>query len=661
MNEFDHDISGQKNLHWRRLTIVGLLLLVIVLLIVLLIGVSKSYTFYPVTSQSQLKFSYEINNGRGVFYNNKLYALSSETEITISADKYSSVHLTLNEKNPSNIEFKLNPLPGKLIITSEPFDKNTTWFLNNEPVSTGSELSLELKEGRYQIKLNSPYFEPITKSIEIGKGEQISRHWHLQPIEGIMNIDTHPQNAKIYLNGKLEGNSPFKVNKKGGRYAVKVEKQGYQAIVDIINITNKSKITSRDYQLLLKNATLKLLLQPADGKLLIDGKEIEPGSEINLSAHHEHQILYEKAGYGSYSRVINLRPHETRTLKIALKPQISNLFINSQPRSEVRIDGQIVGRTPVKIALPSIPHRIELMQKGYRTALKTIHPEGNRDLSLEVKLLSEFEARRLEGRPTFAKQLGINMVAFHPQKFVMGSPFNEPGRRRNESFGEVDLNKDFFVSSKEITESIYHHYDTKILSSQFPVSDISWMEAVKFCNWLSKEEGLQPYYQIQRKAVAIPDKMGKGYRLPTEAEWEWLARKANRSESTRYPWGDSEELVDKIGNFADQSLQSSQTFYFKNYQDGFKGKAPVGSFQSEVSGLYDMAGNVSEWVQDYYSIQNTNKLEKNLNPFGPEKGFRHFYKGANFLSGRVTELRSAYREPLSGKSQTVGFRIVRFQ
>ena len=113
------------------------------------------------------------------------------------------------------------------------------------------------------------------------------------------------------------------------------------------------------------------------------------------------------------------------------------------------------------------------------------------------------------------------------------------------------------------------------------------------------------------------------------------------------------------GNFADESSNGTVLSYIPNYIDGYSSSAPVGSFASNDKGIYDLGGNVSEYVNDYYTIM----IDSNVTYFdliGPKKGRGHVIKGSNWKSASVTELRYAYRDQLTSGNDTTGFRIARW-
>ena len=175
-----------------------------------------------------------------------------------------------------------------------------------------------------------------------------------------------------------------------------------------------------------------------------------------------------------------------------------------------------------------------------------------------------------------------------------------------------------------------------------------------FCNALSEQEGLTPYYKIRGSAVKL-EKESNGYRLPTEAEWEFAARAG-----TTQTYGavqESREVCDH-GNVANDSNRSSgamlQIDRF-HCEDGFEGLAPVGSFQRNALQLADMTGNVSEWVWDFYDDEPPGGDDPVVN-----KGKTRVYKGGSW-NGDPYSSRVAWRYGMNPESRSYerGFRVAR--
>jgi formylglycine-generating enzyme required for sulfatase activity len=133
-----------------------------------------------------------------------------------------------------------------------------------------------------------------------------------------------------------------------------------------------------------------------------------------------------------------------------------------------------------------------------------------------------------------------------------------------------------------------------------PVSGVNWYDAVKYCNWLSEKEGLTPCYNVKGKLTEC-DFSADGYRLPTEAEWEYAARGGHKSQGYEYAGSNS---VDDVGWYEGNS--GGQTH-------------PVGQKQPNELGLYDMSGNMWEWCWDWYG-QDYYASSPASDPTGPSSG-----------------------------------------
>ncbi len=151
-----------------------------------------------------------------------------------------------------------------------------------------------------------------------------------------------------------------------------------------------------------------------------------------------------------------------------------------------------------------------------------------------------------------------------------------------------------------------------------------------------------------------------GYRLPTEAEWAWAARAAGRDESAVFAWGeDVRPPEDRVANLADLNAAEILPTTLLTYSDGFPVTAPVASFERNPVGIYDLGGNVAEWIQDFYEISVLPGDGVQVDPLGPEMGQLHVIRGPSWRSASLTDLRLAYRASGAEEREDVGFRIAR--
>jgi len=187
---------------------------------------------------------------------------------------------------------------------------------------------------------------------------------------------------------------------------------------------------------------------------------------------------------------------------------------------------------------------------------------------------------------------------------------------------------------------------------------VSWVEAALYCNWLSEQEGLPPFYRVESGKVVGFDGNSHGYRLPTEAEWAWAARVRDDG-LLKFPWGRKYPPREVGDNYADTAGAHIAGRTVPGYSDGHIVSAPVGSFPANHRGLYDMGGNVAEWVHDVYGMPAGSGVP-DVDPLGARTGGNHVIRGASWAQGTVTELRLSFRDYGQAGRDDVGFRLARF-
>jgi formylglycine-generating enzyme required for sulfatase activity len=252
----------------------------------------------------------------------------------------------------------------------------------------------------------------------------------------------------------------------------------------------------------------------------------------------------------------------------------------------------------------------------------------------------------------------------------MGSSRREQGRRTNETLRKITLQRPFYMGEREVTNKEFKKFLAGHTSGAFkgqrlsqddhPVVQVTWEQAALFCNWLSARESLPPAYVKKGGRLVAADPIGTGYRLPTEAEWEYSARFINSQTALKYPWGNQFPPTSPSGNYADTSAKNLLPAYIQDYNDGYPGTAPAAKFKANGLGLYDLGGNVAEWSHDFYTIYTYNTNETDSDPSGPPEGKHHVVKGSSWKYASISKLRLAYRDYSDGKRPDLGFRICRY-
>ena len=293
-----------------------------------------------------------------------------------------------------------------------------------------------------------------------------------------------------------------------------------------------------------------------------------------------------------------------------------------------------------------------------------------RDRTFNIRLLTEEEAVLAAMPQSLKTSQGLVMRLISPGRFIMGTPRRSQGRQANESERLIEITKPFYVGTREVINNEFRAFNPKHtsgaesyreLSNGFhPTVMVTWEEAAKFCNWLSEKESLRPAYSLVDGKLKLITPITNGYRLLTEAEWEWVARYNGGGGKQKYPWGESMPPEENSGNYADESAESLMTNVLSNYWDGYPVSSPSNKFKPNSIGIYDLGGNVSEWVNDYYSTMNRQVNQLDKDPAGPEDGSMRVIRGSSWRHSTITALRFAYRDYGTQGRLDVGFRIARY-
>ena len=473
------------------------------------------------------------------------------------------------------------------------------------------------------------------------------------------NPKVKKEKLKIYINEKqvLLNEKIFLVP---GEYNLKVLSEEFLKFEKKFNLGSKD--TSKEFLVELKKkdenkVKFEIKTTPRAAQIFIDGEFVgDSPVSINLNKISQ-RIEIAKIGYDSVIFPLE-KIKDLSLLDVNLNPELGEVEFLSEPKAEVFINKKYIGVTPIILKLQTVKQDYELIKENYRSIKGSITPNSDRKLKISRSLLTEKEALIKDARKNLTNTVGISFELISPSNVVVGSYPDEIRRKRNETIKNVQLSRHFIVSKFLITESqFFLSKGSGSGSKELPIRNISWEEAAEFCNWLSKKEGYKPFYLFKENGSYELNVNSTGYRLLTEAEWEYVARGSARK---IYPWGNEQEISEAVGNFADESLNGEVNFYIKNYYDDYKERSPIDAFLPNEKGLHDLGGNLSEWVTDFYSEDLISSKEVLKNYLGPEFGNSHVVKGSNYLSSSYHELGYSFRNNGEVASDVVGFRIARW-
>ncbi|MCD6326385.1 formylglycine-generating enzyme family protein [bacterium] len=250
----------------------------------------------------------------------------------------------------------------------------------------------------------------------------------------------------------------------------------------------------------------------------------------------------------------------------------------------------------------------------------------------------------------------ITMLSIPAGSFLIGSPSDESGRDSDEGPQRTVNISAFEMSETEVTgkqfEDVMGWNDSHFSGDDHPVEEVTWFDCVSFCNKLSKANGYSKCYTITYIAydgnhITSADVScsfdANGYRLPTEAEWEYACRAGT---TTRFNTGDSDSDLGRAGWYDGNSGWTTHT---------------VSEKKRNAWGLYDMHGNVWEWCWDWYSpVYYGTRPDLDSNPMGPVSGSLRVIRGGGWYSD-AQNCRSAkrYFDYPRGFYFSIGFRVCR--
>ena len=670
MNEVEHRLAGARR---RQRRVLGTVTAILVLLVLAGAAAAAFVRFggelRPIwvdvaPGEAAATAVIEIVEGRGVVWNARVLALPGPLTLRVGAPGFVSETLALDRQTAARagVDVVLRARLAVLRATAAPEHPETRWSLDGVEVGTGSALELEISAGEHVVGARQPGYAPVSRRLNAERGGTHTLTLPLARVEGRIAITSRPSGAEVTHNGRSAGRTPLSLDVLGGTHALRVAHPGHVARAETLAVTHETPDVERHYRLDPSPARVSFAVSPVGGSLTVDGRVVS--GTVELAPGVTYRVRYAKPGYAPQETELAPKPGERRTVAMTLDPTFGVVTVHSEPEADIEVDGRNVGRTPKRLRLQTVPQTLRLVRDGYRAEARTVTPDRDAPRRVEVALRTEAEARLAEAPEQYANSAGIVLRFFRdPGTVTLGTPRGEPGRRANEFVREVRLTRPFYAGVHEVTAGQFRqftHPSEPPSADRRPVTGIAWEDAARFCNWLSVREGLTPVYRFEGDRHAGSDPGADGYRLATEAEWEWLARKAGRSRQSRFPWGDDTRVPAGSGNLADESARGQVPVYIPRYDDAHAGLAEVGRFSANAAGLHDLAGNASEWVHDVYDVEPPEPGRVETDPMDTRAGGWRTVKGSSWRSGTLSELRAAWRTGSRAPKDDLGFRIARY-
>jgi formylglycine-generating enzyme required for sulfatase activity len=598
--------------------------------------------------------------------------------ITATREGYVSLttDIEIGTQDRQTVDLVMEKLPGRLDIVTHIVDQPGSpitaaqILIDSTAVGETPLQDLEVAAGSHLLQIKADLYRTLETTITVdGEGRQQALIFGLTPDYADVSVDSKPPDAEISVDGRRRGKTPATLPMTAGRRRLELRRPGYKPWSKMIQIAAGTPIT-------LEAA----ILAPLDGRLSIDSRP--PGAnviigtqyqgqtplEVDLPPDHPHVVQLSKSGYAPTSRKVTLTSGEQTAIQMELTPRLGVVHLRGAPEgATLFIDGRSRGPVPEKISLLAVTHRLEIRAKGHTPFTRRITPRPGFPIELQIAI-KRTNATEVPG--VIRASNGYRLTRINPGRFKMGASRREQGRRANETLRVIQLTHPVYMGLKEVTNREFREFQPGHDSGTFkaidlnqdnqPVVQVTWEQAARFCNWLSRKEGLPPVYAEVNGQLRSTNPVGQGYRLPTEAEWEFCARYGPTAKSWKYPWGESFPPTAKTVNIADASATNILTLVLDKYEDAHPAAAPVGSFPPNPEGLFDLGGNVAEWCHDYYAIYPFRPGQTDTDPVGPAEGQHHVIRGSSWKHASIRNLRAAYRDYQDEPRVDLGFRVCRY-
>lgn len=596
----------------------------------------------------------------------RILLFGQSTQLKAESIGFHPYETTIERSNKDRlIPILMIPLPGLVEIQVQATSEVSVEVLESG-VSSPPPVSAELEKGTYTISVTGDRIVPLLHELEVrGYGELQELQLVTEESTASLSVQVKPNTAFIEINGIRSGSGNYNGGISIGTHQIAFVLENYFPQREEVTVGVNENVDLGVVELRPRPGSLKVTSNPTDASVLLDGKFVgSTPTSLTIEANNAVEIKIQKPHFVTQVETVELQPGQNHARSFTLEPVKIEVEVNAIPEATVWVNGQSKGFSPSTLEV-RIGDTIKVTREGYSPQSAEIGAAGPTRRNLEFQLVDE-KVDKFNKAPdrllvnqsiTLRKMPPLQVAVYVPPDLMGGVATNT---RR------FELTRAFYLGIHEIRRKEYAKFATSVKveasNENLPITEVSWSQAAKFCNWLSLQESLEPVYAFNSNGTITTNASALGFRLPTEAEWEAAAQyDVSRSELIgKFPWGDASEPGTGAGNFSGRESQHDLHPFLNTHVDNHSGIAPVGAYRQNANGFHDLGGNVAEWIQDFYVSKSQGMNQELKDPLGPQAGLDRIVKGAHFRTHDVKEMYINARRVVGSKDETVGFRVAKW-
>jgi len=351
--------------------------------------------------------------------------------------------------------FDMRKLPGLVSIDTE----NMTGArvrIDGVDVGLTPLTDLSVEPGDHQLTISSDRYLDDGLAVTV-EGRCIRRQFSasLEPAWATLSFTTVPSGADVIIDGALRGLTPLNAEIIQGLREITLKLSGHKAWQEGYEITAGEDMVLPTIVLEPADGLVFIRSNPTAASVTIGGTfQGQTPLEVALAPAEDHQITFFKDGYESSTTTVRTEPDQESEVTVSLSPVLASVsIIADPPDAELYVNGELMGPANQRLELMAVNQQIEIRKEGYVPYNTAFTSRPGLEQAIRVTLKSLEQARLEQIKPEISTVAGQSLKLFYPGSFTMGASRREAGRRPNENLREVKLERPFYLSYQEVTNS----------------------------------------------------------------------------------------------------------------------------------------------------------------------------------------------------------------